>query len=76
MKEIRKIITLMLLGCLGLSTVHAQLEASSFGPQKGVSDQQARSITMNMGLPSNAVRTIVQDKDGFMWFGTDNGLCR
>ena len=76
MKEIRQIITLMLLGCLGLSTVHAQLEASSFGPQKMVSDPQARSITMNMGLPSNAVRTIVQDKDGFMWFGTDNGLCR
>lgn len=35
-----------------------------------------RTITMNMGLPSNAVRSIVQDKNGFIWFGTDNGLCR
>lgn len=35
-----------------------------------------RSITMKDGLPSNTVRNIVQDKYGFMWFGTDNGLCR
>ncbi len=31
---------------------------------------------MNDGLPTNAVRCIVQDKQGFIWFGTDNGLCR
>ena len=43
---------------------------------QAITDLQTRSITMNMGLPSNAVRNIVQDKDGFMWFGTDNGLCR
>ena len=35
-----------------------------------------RSISMNHGLPSNAVRSIVQDKNGYIWFGTDNGLCR
>lgn len=28
------------------------------------------------GLPSNNVRDIVQDKDGFMWFATDGGLVR
>ena len=33
-----------------------------------------RSISMNSGLPSNAVRSIVQDKNGYIWFGTDNGL--
>ena len=37
---------------------------------------RSRSITMNDGLPSNAVRNIVQDKYGFIWLGTDNGLCR
>jgi ligand-binding sensor domain-containing protein len=31
---------------------------------------------MDDGLPSNTVRNIVQDRYGFMWFGTDNGLCR
>ena len=28
------------------------------------------------GLPSNRVRDIVQDEDGFMWFATDEGLVR
>ena len=35
-----------------------------------------RSITMNTGLPSNAVKSIVQDKNGFVWLATDYGLCR
>lgn len=35
-----------------------------------------RRITMDDGLASNAVRNIVQDRAGFVWFGTDNGLCR
>ncbi len=41
-----------------------------------VSDPNVRTITMNNGLPNNSVRNIVQDKNGFVWFGTDNGLCR
>ncbi len=28
------------------------------------------------GLPSATVYDITQDKDGFIWFGTENGLCR
>ncbi|MCR5365850.1 MAG: response regulator [Prevotella sp.] len=39
-------------------------------------DYRYRNITMNDGLLSNAVRNIVQDEHGFIWFGTDNGLCR
>ena len=35
-----------------------------------------RNITVDDGLTSNAVRNIVQDRRGFLWFGTDNGLCR
>jgi len=35
-----------------------------------------RSITMDDGLPSNTVRRMVQDGCGFIWMGTDNGLCR
>jgi len=27
-------------------------------------------------LPSNSVIRIYQDKEGFMWFGTKDGLCR
>lgn len=39
-------------------------------------DYSYRQITMNDGLAANAVRNIVQDKNGYIWFGTDNGLCR
>ena len=35
-----------------------------------------RKLSMRDGLASNVVRNIVQDGYGFMWFGTDNGLCR
>ncbi len=45
-------------------------------PSQGKDDYRYRNITMNDGLAANAVRNIEQDKYGFMWFGTDNGLCR
>ena len=35
-----------------------------------------RRLTTEDGLPSNTVRNIVQDSEGFIWLGTDNGLCR
>lgn len=45
-------------------------------PLEAKDDYRYRRITMNDGLTANAVRNIVQDKYGFIWFGTDNGLCR
>ena len=38
--------------------------------------QVLRRLTVEDGLPANTVRNIVQDKLGFIYFGTDNGLCR
>lgn len=35
-----------------------------------------RSVPIINQLPSNSVQRIFQDKEGFMWFGTTNGLCR
>ena len=35
-----------------------------------------RNLTMEDGLLANGVRNIVQDRYGFVWLGTDNGLCR
>lgn len=32
--------------------------------------------TTENGLPSNCVRDVVQDSDGFMWFATDGGVVR
>lgn len=47
------------------------LVLSSFSSAAGV-----RRLSAENGLPSSTVRAIVQDADGFMWFGTDDGLCR
>lgn len=33
-------------------------------------------LGVNEGLPHSSVYSIIQDKKGFMWFGTPNGLCR
>ena len=34
------------------------------------------AVTLFHGLPSDRVNAIVEDSDGMMWFGTDNGLVR
>ncbi|MBK8613138.1 MAG: hypothetical protein IPN85_06530 [Flavobacteriales bacterium] len=39
-------------------------------------DPLSRRLTMRNGLPSNMVYTIVQDRDGFIWLGTDAGAVR
>lgn len=53
----------------------AMVPASSWG-RNMTGNPQMRSITKNTGLPSNAVKSIVQDKNGFVWLATDYGLCR
>ncbi len=34
------------------------------------------NLSVNSGLSHSDVNAIVQDRDGFMWFGTYNGLCK
>jgi ligand-binding sensor domain-containing protein len=35
-----------------------------------------RHFTANDGLPSSEVYEVLQDKQGYLWFSTDNGVCR
>lgn len=63
----------------GASDIQAQphsVTQTNSGVQLAAIDPMVRSITMDNGLPSNAVRSVVQGSKGYMWFGTDNGLCR
>ncbi len=36
----------------------------------------AKKFTVENGLPSNNIRDLVQDGDGYIWLGTTGGLCR
>ena len=43
--------------------------------------QQLRNVTFDhitteQGLPTDAVESVFEDRGGFMWFGTQGGLCR
>ncbi|MBN2520122.1 MAG: hypothetical protein JXB17_06440, partial [Bacteroidales bacterium] len=44
--------------------------------QKNFQVYQFSHITSNEGLPHSMVFSITQDKQGFIWFGTNNGLAR
>ena len=46
------------------------------GSPRAFADTRMRCISMSDGLPSDAVRSLVQDDRGFVWMGTDYGLCR
>jgi signal transduction histidine kinase len=37
---------------------------------------RAELIGPEQGLPSLGVRALLQDREGFLWIGTENGLCR
>ena len=34
------------------------------------------AVSLFHGLPSDKIRAVTQDRDGVMWFGTDNGLAK
>lgn len=43
---------------------------------KAESNRKFNHLTTEQGLSSNVINCVFQDKDGFMWFGTDAGLNR
>lgn len=66
MLKIWKAIALLLFVCLGDQEIaHAQLL-----------DYHYLHFTQKDGLPSNTVYSITQDKDGYIWIGTDAGVTK
>lgn len=45
-------------------------------PAKAEQQFYFKHLTIEQGLPQNTVFCIMQDVQGFMWFGTKDGLCR
>ena len=64
MKHLNLILIILILSCCPLHPVYAFL------------DKDIRLLTMKDGLADNTIPCIYKDEDGFMWFGTDNGLSR
>ena len=61
----------LLLSIALLSLSFARMAAAFSAP-----DFNFTHYTTEDGLPSNSVRDIVQDSEGYMWFATDGGLVR
>lgn len=45
-------------------------------PLRGDFSQRFRHLSLSQGLSHGSVYSIVQDNTGYMWFGTEDGLCR
>lgn len=59
---------------IGLGSLGALLTLAT--PSHGEETLWCRSLGVDQGLSQNFISTIVQDTDGFMWFGTLAGLNR
>jgi signal transduction histidine kinase/ligand-binding sensor domain-containing protein len=69
---------MLLVGLVGCHLLHAQSLQSSAAtsPTTEQLSYTFEHITAAQGLPQNSVNDIVQDKQGFIWFATQDGLCR
>jgi ligand-binding sensor domain-containing protein len=58
------------------SIADAQEPSQPYGFGRVHNLHQWSSLVLFHGLPSDHVRAVAQDRDGFLWFGTDAGLAR
>ncbi|HYC89829.1 MAG TPA: two-component regulator propeller domain-containing protein [Thermoanaerobaculia bacterium] len=61
---------------LCLALLWAPSVARALDPARTVSQYVRRAWTVEDGLPQDSVQTIAQTADGFLWFGTQEGLVR
>jgi len=66
----------MLLVHLTVSTAHAQKPSSAALPRDGAQSWVHESWTVKDGLPVNSINGIVQDRTGYIWAATFDGLVR
>ena len=62
--------------CLLIAVLSAAPSLGADGPSAPPSPAAFEHLTVNDGLPDNSVRAILQDRQGFLWLGTQNGLVR
>ncbi|HVT96005.1 MAG TPA: two-component regulator propeller domain-containing protein [Acidobacteriaceae bacterium] len=60
-----------------LAAIAAAAPASfALDPAKAITQYMQTSWTSESGLPQNTVQTLTQTRDGYLWFGTQEGLAR
>jgi len=59
-----------------LAAILATQTAFALDPAKAITQYMQTSWTSESGLPQNSVQAIAQTADGYLWFGTQEGLTR
>ncbi|QEM02492.1 response regulator [Mucilaginibacter rubeus] len=70
----RKVVLFFLINLLFVSVVNAQAPVTF--PTNDARNFALKSYTTHDGLPSENVTVALKDSRGYMWIGTDNGLCK
>lgn len=50
--------------------------ARALDPEKSLTHYSMKAWSIEDGLPQNTVRAVLQTRDGYLWFGTQEGLAR
>ena len=67
---------IMLIRFINMLLLTVGLLQNSYAQYAGIEDLKFENYTPPNGLPSDFIETITQDKYGFIWLGTHNGLLR
>lgn len=69
-----KAVVLLLINLLFFAELKGQ-NLSAF-PASDIKNYALKSYTIHDGLPSENITVALKDRRGYMWIGTDNGLCK
>jgi len=61
---------------LSPQAVYAQLDKPESNAIPELKNYAIKTYNTNNGLPSNSTTCAIKDRNGFLWLGTENGLCR
>ena len=67
---------MFLLTLIMAHTVYAQFSSPKSSDVPKLSSYAIKTYNINDGLPANGTTCAIKDKNGFLWVGTQNGLCR
>ncbi len=66
----------LVLGLLTLATIGFSASVSALKPDAAFSDYAIDRWGIDEGLPQIAILSITQDRDGYLWVGTQSGIAR